>query len=94
MQSNNFDLLIHLLGEPRYEANCTLAAAHGCVAYMDVGEGREQGAVSFATHWNRQKIAPAFSAYSLSMDINNFPRRGALPCTTASAHFASSNCGF
>ena len=75
MHTNSFDLLIHLLGEPRYKANCTLAVAHGCVAYMDVGEVREQGAVSFATPWHRKTI----------------PRRGALPCTTASAHFTSSN---
>ena len=72
MQANDIDLLIHLLGESRYEANCTFAGAHGSVAYMDVGEGRELGAVSFATPWNRQKIAPAFSAYSPSMDINNY----------------------
>jgi len=75
MQANDLDLIIHLLGEPCYEANCTFAVAHGSVA----------------TPWNRQKIAPAFSAYSPSMDINNFPRRGALPCTTASAHFTLSN---
>ena len=72
MQANRFDTLIHLPGELRYKANCTLAVAHSCVAYMDVGEVREQGAVSFATPWNRQKIAPAFSAYSPSMDINNY----------------------
>ncbi len=72
MQTNSFNLLFHLLGELRYEANCTLAATHGCVAYMEVGEVRELGAVSFATPWNRQKIAPAFSAYSPSMDINNY----------------------
>jgi hypothetical protein len=72
MRTNSFDLLIHLLGESCYKANCTLAAAHGCVAYMDVGEGRELGAVSFATPWNRQKIAPACSAYNPSMDINNY----------------------
>jgi len=75
MQTNSFDLLIHLLGEPRYKANCTLAAAHGGVAYMDVGEVRELGAVSFATPWNSTTI----------------PRRGALPCAAASAHFTSSN---
>jgi hypothetical protein len=75
MQTNSFDLLIQLLGEPRYKANRTLAVAHGGVAYMDVGEGRELGAVSFATPWNRATI----------------PRRGVLPCTTASAHFTSSN---
>ncbi len=40
MQDNNIELLIHLLGEPRYEANCTLAAAHGSVA----------------TPWNRMAI--------------------------------------
>ncbi len=56
MQTNIFNLLIYLLGELRYKANCTLAATHGCVA----------------TPWNRQKIAPAFSAYSPSMDINNY----------------------
>ena len=78
MRSNDFDLPIHLLGESRYEANCTFATAHGSVAYMDVGEVREQGAVSFATPWNRMTI----------------PRRGALPCATANAHFTSSSCGF
>jgi hypothetical protein len=78
MQANDIDLLIHLLGESSYEANCTFAGAHGSVAYMDVGEGRELGAVSFATPWNRITI----------------PRRGALPCTPANPHFASSNCGF
>jgi len=62
MKAKDFDLIIHLLGEPRYDANCTLAAAHGIVA----------------TPWNSMTI----------------PRRGALPCTTASAHFTSSNCGF
>ncbi len=88
MQCNDFDLLIHLLGESRYKANCTFAAAHGGVAYMDVGEVRELGAASFAymdvgevrelgaasfaTPWNRQKIAPAFSAYSPSVDINDY----------------------
>ena len=72
MQANDTDLLNHLLGESRYEANCTFAGAHGSVAYMDVGEGRELGAVSFATPWNRQKIAPSCSAYSPSMDINNY----------------------
>jgi hypothetical protein len=40
MQTNSFDLLIHVLGESRYKANCTLAAAHGCVA----------------TPWNRTTI--------------------------------------
>jgi len=59
MQANSSDTLIRLLGEPRYKANCTLAAAHAC----------------FATPWNRATI----------------PRRGALPCATASAHFTSSN---
>ena len=71
----SFDLLIHLLGGPRYKANCTLAAAHCCVAYKDVGEERELGAASFATPWNRITI----------------PRRGALPCTTANVHFTPSN---
>jgi hypothetical protein len=75
MQANRSSTLIHQLSKLRFKANCTLAAAHGCVAYMDVGEGRELGAVSFATPWNRKTI----------------PRRGALPCTTASAHFTSSN---
>ena len=78
MQANDLYLLIHLLGEPRYAANYTFAVAHGNVAYKDVGEVREQGAVSFATPRNRMTI----------------PRRGALPCTTANAHFASSNYGF
>jgi hypothetical protein len=59
MQANSSNILTHLLGEPRYKANCTLAAAHGGVA----------------TPWNRTTI----------------PRRGVLPCTTASAHFTSSN---
>ena len=72
MQAKHFDLLIHLASEPGYEANCTLAAVHDCVAYRDVGEVREQGAVSFATPWNRQKIGPAFSAYSPSVDINDY----------------------
>jgi len=62
MKAKDFDLIIHLLGEPRYEANCTFAGAHGSVA----------------TPWNRVTI----------------PRRGALPCTPANPHFASSNCGF
>ena len=75
MQANKVNTLTHQPGKPRYEANCTLAAAHGCVAYMDVGEVRKQDAVSFATPWNSTTI----------------PRRGALPCTTASAHFTSSN---
>ena len=51
-----FDFAVHLLGELRYVANCALAAAYGCVAYMDVGEGREHGAASFATPWNRMTI--------------------------------------
>jgi hypothetical protein len=42
---------------------------------MDVGEGCELGAVSFATPWNRTTI----------------PRRGVLPCATANAHFTLSN---
>ena len=62
MQANDFDWLIHLLGELRYETNCTLAEVHGSVA----------------TPWNRMTI----------------PRRGALPCTSASVPFASLNCGF
>jgi hypothetical protein len=65
----------HLLGEQRYTANGTLVAAHGCVAYKDVGEGRELGAVSFTTPWNRITI----------------PRRCALPCTTTSAPFTVFN---
>jgi len=32
MRAKNFELLFPLLGEPRYEANCTLAAAYGSVA--------------------------------------------------------------
>jgi len=78
MQANDISSTIHLLGGPRYEAKCTLAAAHGSVAYMDVGEVREQGAGSFATPWNSMTI----------------PRRSALPCTAENAHFASPNCGF
>ena len=78
MHTIDFDWPIHLLGESRYEANGTLVAAHGCVAYMEVGEGREHGAVSFATPWNRMTI----------------PRSCVLPCTATSAHFASSNCSF
>jgi len=78
MQTNIFNLLIHLLGDLRYKANCRLAATHGGVAYMDVGEVREQGAVSFATPWKRTTI----------------PRRGALPCATSSAHFTLSNRGY
>ena len=75
MQTNIFNLLIPLPGEPGYKANWALAATRGGVAYMDVGEVREQGAASFATPWNRLAV----------------PRRGALPCATASALFASFN---
>ena len=74
----DFDLPIHLLGESRYETNCMFATAYGCVAYMDVGEEREHGAVSFATPWNRVII----------------PRRCALPYTAANTHSAPSNCSF
>jgi len=56
MNAIGFNLSIHLLGEPRYRANCTLVAAHGSVASMDGGEGREPGAASFATPWNRITI--------------------------------------
>ena len=59
MQANSANTLIHQLGEPRYKANCTLAATQGCVA----------------TPWNRTAI----------------PRRGALHCAAASAHFTSPN---
>ena len=52
----DFDFAIHLLGELRYVANCTLAAAYGSVAYMEVGEERKHGAESFATPWNRTTI--------------------------------------
>ena len=54
-----FDLHIHPLGELRYAVNCTLVVAHGCVAYMDVGEEREHGAVSFVRLWNRTTIPKA-----------------------------------
>ncbi|MES9881135.1 MAG: hypothetical protein ABW185_09665 [Sedimenticola sp.] len=72
MKTVDINLHFHLLGESRYGVNCTLAVAHGCVTYRDVGEGREHGAVSLTTPCNRQKIAPAFSAYRPSMDINNY----------------------
>jgi hypothetical protein len=39
--------VVHFLGESRYGADCTPVAAHGCVTYMEVGEGRELGAASF-----------------------------------------------
>ncbi len=31
-------------GESRYELNCTFAATYLCVAYRDIGKGREQDA--------------------------------------------------
>ncbi len=31
-------------GESRYEVNCTFEAAYLCVAYRDIGKGREQDA--------------------------------------------------
>ncbi len=67
--------IVHLLGEGRYVSDCTTVAAHNGVAYMEVGEGREHGAVSFATPWNRITI----------------PLRYALPYTTPGAHSHSSN---
>jgi hypothetical protein len=66
---------LHPLGESRYGVDCTFVAAHVCVAYMDVGEGREHGAVSFTTPWNRITI----------------PRHCALTCTATNAHSAPSN---
>ncbi|MEJ1363603.1 MAG: hypothetical protein RPU42_00655, partial [Candidatus Sedimenticola sp. (ex Thyasira tokunagai)] len=60
MKTIDINLIFHLLGEPCYGVNCTLAVAHDGVT----------------TPWNRQTI----------------PRRCALPCTTANAHFTPSNC--
>ena len=56
----NFDYVVRFLGKLRYEVNCTFTVAHDRIAYMDVGEGCEHGAVSFVTPWNRQKTAPVF----------------------------------
>ncbi|MBF0470146.1 MAG: hypothetical protein HQL48_02100 [Gammaproteobacteria bacterium] len=47
---------LHLLGEQRYTANAAFVAAHCGVT----------------TPCNRQKIAPAFSAFRPSMDINHY----------------------
>ena len=40
------------MGEQRYRLNSTLAVAHDFVAYRDVGQEREQDAVSFITPCN------------------------------------------
>ena len=42
----------HPIGELRYTMNGTSVVAHDCVAYKDVGQWREQDAVSFITPWN------------------------------------------
>ena len=66
---------LHLIGELRYTTNGTSVAAHDCVAYKDVGQGREQDVVSFITPWNSSVI----------------PRRHALSCTTTDALFMMPN---
>ena len=49
MKNTHFDLPCHPLGKSRYRANRTPTVAHGCVAYMDVGEGHKLGTASFTT---------------------------------------------
>ena len=53
MMKYSVSIQVHPMGEERYATNGTLVAAQGRVAYMEVGEERELGAVGFTTPWNR-----------------------------------------
>ena len=76
MYAIDFDWPIHLLGESRYEANCSLVVAHGYIAHMEVGEGCEHDCMEVGGRSCRSSCRRAETLPYTSVNVHSTPSNG------------------